>query len=172
MPPIVEWSGVSWPCPLWVVDNTLPCQASFMLRWIVMCQRAFSTQWCCQRSWKEVALCMAKPWTAIFLSLGYSSPHTAPTLCSLTPGTILSTEETFYPEIQAFISYRNPSTTIRWQWISITSALQALVGLEAWRWEAALLSITHPPSQPTSCFVLDKYDQEAEGLLLFPDAFH
>lgn len=37
------------------------------------------------------------------------------THCSLTPTTILSAEGTFYLEIQVFISYRNPSTTIRWQ---------------------------------------------------------
>lgn len=33
-------------------------------------------------------------------------------------------------------------------------------------------SVTHYSFQPTFYFVLDKYDQEAEALLLFPDAFH
>lgn len=37
------------------------------------------------------------------------------THCSLTPTIVLSRVGTFYLEIQVFISYRNPSTTIRWQ---------------------------------------------------------
>lgn len=90
-----------------------------------------------------------------------------PAHCSLSPTTTLSTEGTFYLEIQVLISYRNPSTTIRWQWIHQCSP----PGTSQTR-EAALLSITHPPSQPTLRFVLDKYDQEAEALSLFPDAFH
>lgn len=97
--------------------------------------------------------------------------HTVlPLLYSLTPGMFLSIERTLYPEIQALISYRDlqpPSGGNEFQ----SATLQALLRLGGWTREAALLSITHLPSQPTSCFVLDNYDQEAEALL-FPDAFH
>lgn len=46
--------------------DTTPCQVCHIeLDWV--CWHAFSTQWC----WKEVALCMAKLWTAVLLSLEY-----------------------------------------------------------------------------------------------------
>lgn len=148
-----------------------PCQVSLALSWIVSCQRAFFHLAVLPGELEGGSSAHGKAMNCSFALFGIVNT----THCSHSalpyPATILPAAGTYYPEIQALVSYKNPTTTVRWQLISAGAALQAPVGLRTRTCEAVLLSITHPPSQPPPCFVLDKYDREAEELL-FPDAFH